>query len=163
MRAHRLAKCPLAATWISFSIVAACLSACGQEPTPKWTPFAAKLIVHTDGDYSVDMIESYARNSQGSSYERGQVSSSRLPVTGLIDVVKIHDAEKHLDYLLDMSRRTVQTAVGGVRLAEPPLRPMTATEFHEFHAADEPLGKRTIAGVECEGYRVPSKHKKKAF
>jgi hypothetical protein len=109
------------------------------------------------GPETVEVSGVYVRDSRGSWFRRGTVSSKRagLPVVGLTDTAFLYDRINRKLYLLDFTSKTIRVQnVGASGQPEFGDQPMSPQAFEQYHSQDKFLGKQMISGVECEGYAI---------
>jgi hypothetical protein len=150
--------------WLVFGLAAA---ARAEESAKGWVPFVAKWVQKIDqqavGVPSTTVISGiFVRNKEGSWFKRATIKS-RLPVLGGADTASLLDWVNHKSYFINFTNKTIKPLQLKID-AEPQSgeNSTSAQAFKQRHSQDKFLGKRTISGVECEGYALhDSRHKGK--
>jgi hypothetical protein len=117
---------------------------------PAWAAFTARQVEVHRGPLppsaGPEKCEGqYAQSAAGETYTRG----------GCSVVATIIDRRGHVRWELDGSQKSARRfPLDSRQYAIFAEQPMTAEVFARSHAADRPLGKKIISGVECEGYEI---------
>jgi len=120
----------------------------------RWVPFVAQRLMQTyqlSGNSKkliAEKSEVWLRNSQGSIYLRG------TPIVGVTpsaawETASLFDAASGTTYLIDYKNQTVTAQRKG-----KPVAPPTAASFHSHMPQSRFIGRKTIDGIECEGWRM---------
>jgi hypothetical protein len=121
----------------------------------EWVPFvakqSAKVIQHTlTGEDKVlqETTGVYLRDRRGSIYSRGLSVVGEPSGAGL---AILDDVRTGATYRIHYAEKKVYA-----RRREMP-QPTTEAMFRQIHPQGTSIGKKTVSGVECEEYSVPSK------
>ena len=160
---------------------AACLSGISaraqqfrESPAPptQWTPLVARFVERDQTWTKLGMPETlefsgnYFRDRFGSWYRRMRIAShlNLLRVVGGTDSALLYDRPNHMMYTLDFTRGTVhRQSVDVSALPDFGPAPMSPQAFLLSHSQDRALGKKKIAGLECEGYALRDERRKNKY
>ena len=123
----------------------------GEGP---WVPFVAQRISKTyrlsaTGKTLIgEESDLWLRDDQGSLYLRITPIFGAVP--GAPEVVLLFDATTGSTYRIDYRSKTIRAQRGG----QPVAAPLDAESFHSRRPRDRFIGRKTILGIECEGWRT---------
>jgi len=137
-----------------------------QSTNNRWTPFVSRFVEeqspsNPNASYNLIMDGVYLRNSQGASYNRRTVrvhGGSPLALPFLLDMAFLRDRASPMTYSIDYLTKTIKQAGDPPGNLDFSVGPLSRTEFDARHVGDRFLGKKTLSGVDCEGYKVPDSH-----
>jgi hypothetical protein len=149
----------LVVIWLGFALAA---SSRAEEPAAvEWVPFVATWVEQDEFQklqvpFTLHLSGIYVRDKRGSWFRRATASPIRgglLAITVYADTAILCDRVNHTFYSLNFMRKTIKPLQ--VDATSEPLfgdNPISPQAFEQHHSQDKFLGKRTISGVECEGY-----------
>lgn len=121
-----------------------------------WVPFVSQRLVKV---YKVsgnskhlisEKSEVWLRNSQGSTYLRSTPMIGVKP-SAQWEMATLVDATTDTTYVIDYRNKTVRVEKGH---PPTPRTPPTPDSFHSSMPKDRFIGRKTIDGIKCEGYRM---------
>ena len=138
-----------------------------QSERQVWVSFTAKVVQNYETKVSpteatrVELRGVFARNGNGSEYSRLTQTKdvNFIPVGPTVDFADVYDRQKRSAYIIDFQHKTIQK--GAFIRPGVTTEPITRLQFDAARKGETPLGRQTISGVDCEGFRVPAPKFKK--
>lgn len=139
--------------WIALVVSVPFWSA-GSRAQGPWVPFVAQRLakvyqLNAGGKKLIaEQSGVWLRNGQGSIYMRNTPLLGNLPAAAA-ETATLTDGTTGTAYLIDYASKTVRMK----RKGQPRKLP-TSASFHSRMPQDRFIGRKTIDGIECEGYRM---------